>query len=376
MGIRLNFPGNPRIRAQMERTLEADRLWGSFLFEGPAGAGQETAAVEVAAWAITASVDPAHPAAGRVLRYVHPDLLFVMPVEVSNAERMKDEDWMDAFREAQYQRSLDPLRPPEYRTNPRISVRGIRAVRRVLAMSNYEGRGKALIVRDADAMEPAAQDALLKTLEEPPANTLIVLISHRPEALHDTVLSRCRRLVFEPLPGGSVRELLVARGLDPERAEFFARLSGGDVESALRYAEAEDGEEGNALLLRRERWLDALETCEFADEVEMIEAVQELSGSLAKKDKTDKHPTQQRLDFMSLALSWYRDLLGREAFGGLRVNADQEARQQRFAGLDEEQLVDRIHRFEKARAQIHGYPNLQLLLLSLFLGLRASGARG
>ncbi len=375
MSITLNFPGNARIRAQLERLMTSGQLGGSYLFEGPRGAGQERAALELAAWMITGTPDPAHEDAGRVLRYVHPDLIYVMPVvPTMPVKDMKDEHWMALFREYQARRGSDPLRPIEFKTNPRVSVRGMRAVRGELAKMPYEGQGRALIIRDADQMDITAQDALLKTLEEPPRNTLIILISHRPEALRETVLSRCQRLVFDPLDESLLREELESRGLSAERAEFFAALSGGDMEEAVLLAESES-EEGNARLARREAWLDILDICEFGDEVEMIEAIQAFAKGSAKKDKKEKNLTQVRVEFMNLALSWYHDLLGMRTRGALRVHRDQEARAQRYGGLDESALAGRIQKFEKARGQIQGYANVQLTLLALFLSLRAAGAR-
>jgi len=376
MSIRLNFPGNPRIRRQLERALENGQLAGSYLFEGPPGAGQEAAAVELAAWTIAGSVDPADPEAGRVLRYVHPDLIYVMPVVPSRPpkEMKKDEDWLGLFREVQGRHAVDPLLPIGFKTNPRISVLGIRAVRGELAKMPYEGRGHALVIRGADRMDNDAQDALLKTLEEPPRNTLIILISHQPESLRETILSRCQRLVFDSLDEEIVHEMLVSRGLSAERAVFFAGLAGGDLEHAARLAAAES-EEGNSLLRRREEWLDFLDRCEFGDEVAMISAIQEFSKATKRKKEGGKNLTQIRVDFMTLALSWYNDLLNAEAHGGLRVHRDQEARRERYRHLAPEQFVDRIQRFEKARRQILGYANFQLTLLALFLGLRSSGSR-
>ncbi len=373
MSVTLNFSGNVRIRTQLERLLSEGQLGGSYLFEGPRGAGQERAALELAAWMITGTPNPEHEDASRVLRYIHPDLIYVMPVVPKMAVKdMKDEHWMALFREYQATRGNDPLLPIEFKTNPRISVKGMRSVRGELAKMPYEGQGRALVIRDADQMDITAQDALLKTLEEPPRNTLIILISHRPEALRETVLSRCQRLVFEPLDETLIRGELESRGLDAERAEFFAALSGGDMEEAVLLAESES-EEGNTRLERREAWLDILETCEFGNEAEMIETIQAFAKEGAGKDK--KNPTQVRVEFMNLALSWYHDLLSMRTRGALRVHRDQEARSNRYMRLDESSLADRLRKFEKARGQIQGYANVQLTLLALFLSLRAAGAR-
>ena len=144
------------------------------------------------------------------------------------------------------------------------------------------------------------------------------------------------------------------------------------MEEAVLLAESES-EEGNARLARREAWLDILDTCEFGNEVEMIEAIQAFAKEGAGKEK--KNPTQVRVEFMNLALSWYHDLLGLRTRGALRAHRDQEARSERYGRLDESSLAERLQKFEKARGQIQGYANVQLTLLALFLSLRAAGAR-
>ena len=366
MPTQLHFPGNAHLRRQLERVLDSGQLAGAYLFEGAPGAGQEQAALELAAWVIAGSTDPDHAEAGRVLRYTHPDLLLVQALVPSRpASLMEDDDYLDLFREYQGRRTEDPLLLPEFKTNPRISVKGIRAVRLELAKKPFEGRGRTLILRDADRMDPDAQDALLKTLEEPPRDSLILLVSYRPDSLAPTILSRCQRLAFEPFDREYVTGVLEGRGLEPARASFLAGLSGGNLEEAVRLAAAES-EEGNELLERRESWFELLDLCELGSEAEMIGAVQ----VLGKAQKNEKNPTQSRVDFISQAMSWYRDLLRTPPGEPLGVHGDQEARRSRYAGLDPGQLVDRVQRCEKARAQILRYVNTPLTLASLFLSLR------
>ncbi len=100
---------------------------------------------------------------------------------------------------------------------------------------------KVFVIREADRLNPAAADVLLKVLEEPPADSILLLLSARPDELPETVLSRCHVVSFRPLSETFVSEALVAEGVEPERAGLAARLSGGNLGRARRLAVDADG---------------------------------------------------------------------------------------------------------------------------------------
>lgn len=100
---------------------------------------------------------------------------------------------------------------------------------------------KVFVIREADRLNPAAADVLLKVLEEPPAETVILLLSARPDELPETVLSRCHVVTFLPLSERFVVETLTQEGADAERAALAARLAGGNLGRARRLATDPDG---------------------------------------------------------------------------------------------------------------------------------------
>jgi DNA polymerase-3 subunit delta' len=100
---------------------------------------------------------------------------------------------------------------------------------------------KVFLIREADRLNPAAADVLLKVLEEPPADAVILLSSARPHELPETVVSRCHVVTFLPLAEPFVVETLVAEEVDPDRALLAARLSGGNLGRARRMAVAPEG---------------------------------------------------------------------------------------------------------------------------------------
>jgi DNA polymerase III subunit delta' len=100
---------------------------------------------------------------------------------------------------------------------------------------------KVFAIREADRLNLAAADVLLKILEEPPADTVIMLLSARPDELPETVVSRCHVVSFLPLSERFVSDALQKEGVDAERAGLAARLAGGNLGRARRLAAERDG---------------------------------------------------------------------------------------------------------------------------------------
>lgn len=109
-----------------------------------------------------------------------------------------------------------------------ILVDDLRECIRLLHLRPTEGVRRVLIVRDAHEMNPAGQNALLKTLEEPPGDAQIILTTHKPEMLLPTVRSRCATVHFAPVPRAALALLVAERHrVDPARASLIAGLAAG-----------------------------------------------------------------------------------------------------------------------------------------------------
>jgi DNA polymerase-3 subunit delta' len=104
----------------------------------------------------------------------------------------------------------------------------------VIGYRPFEAERRVYIIDPADELTTQAQDALLKTLEEPPPAAILILVTAYPDTLTPTVQSRCRRLRFGPLDEATVARLLVEReGIDPSNARALAAVSGGSIGRAL-----------------------------------------------------------------------------------------------------------------------------------------------
>jgi DNA polymerase-3 subunit delta' len=173
----------------------------AYLFRGPRGAGKRAAARAFAAEIVADGATDPDDARRRALLdpSPHPDLVWLAP---RGAQHMVDE----------------------------VRERVIRAA----AYRPFEGAHRVFVVEAAEAMRDESQNALLKTLEEPPSFVHLILLSSEPEGLLDTIASRCQPVDFAPLPADVLEAQLAgaAAGATPEELAAAARLAAGDLERA------------------------------------------------------------------------------------------------------------------------------------------------
>jgi len=227
--------GQPRALAALQRGLEEDRLYPSLVFHGPPGVGKLSSALLVCRVLLCVG-DAARPCGGcRACRRIggealtHPDARLVLPEKRSDFDRPAPEEETTAGIDAQGAQA-------EAGRNPVWSVlidrvrQGIGFLQRRPA----EGRRSILMIDQAHRMEAAAANALLKTLEEPPAHALIILLTPSWHALLPTIRSRCQAIPFQLVPRTRIVSYLVERReLGAEESVLRAGLSGGRIGAAL-----------------------------------------------------------------------------------------------------------------------------------------------
>jgi DNA polymerase III subunit delta' len=115
-----------------------------------------------------------------------------------------------------------------------IRIKAIREIQEQMKFKPLEGKWRAVIIDEADKMRDEAANSLLKTLEEPSASNILILISSRPYSMPATIISRCRHMRFNPLPAAAIARFLVEQeGMEQQKAGLLAGLSGGSVGKAL-----------------------------------------------------------------------------------------------------------------------------------------------
>ena len=189
------------------RSVKAGRIAHAFLLSGPHGTGKRTCATYLTQTILCASPQAPCgqcPACKKVLAGLHPDVHVVGEEEKS------------------------------------ISVDTIRALRDQLALRPFEADRHIALIPRADRMTAQAQNALLKTLEEPAGGNVFFLLTDQPGAMLPTIVSRCRRLRFSPVSVEACAEILAEKGVEPGRARLAAACAQGAVGRALEIAGDED----------------------------------------------------------------------------------------------------------------------------------------
>ncbi len=261
----------------LKRALEGDRLHHAYLFLGPDGIGKKTVALSLAA-ALHCSQNEGDSCGQcenclRIHNGNHPDVRVVGP------ESGKRE----------------------------ITIQQMRNLQRMLGLRSFSGKKKIAIIDPARLMNYHAQNSLLKTLEDPPGDALIILIDHSTGNLLSTVLSRCLRLNFTLLSIEQVAHILVSRqGMTEEQATVLAALTGGSLGEAL----SRDPKE---LLDQRREWIERFSALSRGD----------LRGTMALAEEMARD-REKAMRFLQWIKEWYRDILIQQTGGaaGAMKNVD------------------------------------------------------
>jgi DNA polymerase-3 subunit delta' len=207
--------GHQKLVRLLARAIRGGTLPPSLIFAGPAGVGKRTVALAVAQAFNCTQVTGAQPhldvdacgvcaACTRIARGVHPDVLLIRPGDTGT-----------------------------------IKIEEVRTVIDSAAFRPFEGRRRVVIIDEADRLVAPAQNALLKTLEEPPPSSVFLLVADRPDTLLPTVRSRCPRLQFRALGPDEVAAALVRQGRSAAEAHAVAAAAGGSIGRALQASGSE-----------------------------------------------------------------------------------------------------------------------------------------
>lgn len=240
--------------------------------------------------------------------------------------------------------------------NPQIKIEQIRELRRQTGFAPFAGKWRVVVLKPAEAMNEAAANALLKTLEEPPPQNLFILTASGERDLLPTIVSRCRRLTFQALPLRLVvAELQRRRGMNDNEALLVAAIHGGSLGPAL-------AEDLPALLAAREQMCTDLEGLEKG----RISQLLDWAAAQAKKGLEIGR-------FLLLAQLWYRDLLVLACQGdrGQLINQDRAAalvQQQRQ--LPRTVILQRLQALNRLQRQLRSNVNVELAINAFALAWR------
>jgi DNA polymerase-3 subunit delta' len=181
------------------------------------------------------------------------------------------------------------------RTNA-LKIDAIRDITQKIALKPYDSRYRIALFADFDAARPQAQDALLKTLEEPPEHAVLILMAPGTENIMPTITSRCQIIPLRPVDTLTIQKFLTMHGADDERAQLLARLSSGRIGWALEALQNE------SVMEERDDILDMLETVVRGNRAVRFD----VAADLDKIGRDDRMTLQYLLEMWQ---SYWRDIL-------------------------------------------------------------------
>ena len=297
----------------LKEYIENSRLCGGYLFIGPEGVGKRLAAMTLAKAVncLESTSDSCDTCSSckKIENRQHPD---VHVIECEDSE---------------------------------IKIENIRQLQREISFKPYEAKKKVFIIDKAHYLNPESSNALLKVLEEPPKDSLIILVTEKPSLLFKTVISRCKTLKFPALKRERLKSILKNDfGFPEERAHFLAYFSEGRIGYALRLKDSEILQEKNKVISK------------FA-----------LSPRINLEDFSLKNKEEVR-GYLNILATWFRDIYMLKV--GMPhaeiINFDRRAEllnaMPRFSFLDLNSILESI---SEAITQLEQNINVKLLLYNL-----------
>jgi DNA polymerase-3 subunit delta' len=325
------FVGNRAAVTFLRASLAAHRIAHAYLLSGPAQVGKRTLARLLAAGVVCPAVTAHSGPCGKcrtcrlVFKDSHPDVRTVSP---------------EAGKRG-------------------VSIEQVRLVEHDAELRPYQGERKVFILRAADTMPEPAANALLKTLEEPPDDTVLVLTATDVSQVLATIASRCREVALRPVPAEEIAAALLARGAEPDQARLLSSLAGG------RPGWAFDALADPSRLETRGRQVEQLEGLLAQPRIGRLPAASAFGDAAGAKAALD------------VWLGWWRDaLLVQQGCADLVSNVDRLEPLRRLGAAQPAERVWRaMARVQETRQHLDANANVRLAMEALLLDLPEASTR-
>ena len=351
--------GQDRALGILQTAIQTDKAGGSYLFYGGNGIGKFTTALY---FSMALNCENEDKPCGvcnscrKFLSFSHPDFVYLFPtpnLKFNYDGSYKDERLGQEYEEYIQLRSKYPWRSYTFSQKIEIRIDAIRMLIHKISLSAHEAKYKICLVESADLMNNNTANAFLKTLEEPPKDTIILLTSNRPDFLLPTILSRCQKIPFNQLSVDDIqRELLEMQGIEASRARLLARIANGNLERALQLMEEGDTEIRETANKLKELIIDQ-------DDLGFYEFLGQIKGNPPEW-------TANLIIHLQIALA---DLAFFEHNPEFIVNIDRtnmlEAMYHKYPQIDDK-ILDLIRFLEECQRKLKGNVNQQLVVLEIY----------
>jgi DNA polymerase-3 subunit delta' len=334
--------GNARVKAALKRMLVTERLPGAMLFVGEEGIGKKRFALEVAR-ALNCRTPKDREACGvcssctRIVKLNYP--------QREDADEWTQIIWTD---HPDVGLVVAPKRV--------LRVEQMRQIEKEANFRPFEGKARVFLIDEADKLNDASANALLKVLEEPPRTSYLILITARPAMLLPTILSRCQMIRFSPLTPAEIETHLTTNKLaDTKTARLRARAASGSIGRALSGDLVTFTSQRKAML----KVLNALVLSQ--DRAQLLRAAEQLNEAQYKEEFEERLDVLETLirDAWMLSLGVNSEqLVNEDLLSELREVAEK---------LDSSRAADWILQIEDLREQLIVNVNRKITTDALFL---------
>lgn len=315
--------GHNNIVGLLRGAVDRQRVAHAYLFLGPAGVGKKTCAL-----AFSRALLCQQPRQGDAC------------AQCRSCQQLEAGNYPDFMQ-------LEPV-------GSFIRIEQVREIQKKVLLTPFQSKRQVCLIEEAESMTAEAANCFLKTLEEPPAGVIFILISARPYALLPTVASRCQQVWFQFLSISQVSfGLIELMGFTEEEAKLPAVLSGGSLGQAV--ALVADGR----FTERRKR---IIEMAAALNEATTGEACR-LAGSLAGG-------REEIRTWMDALLLWYRDLLVWQDSGCEELIFNRDCLpllEEQAKNYTASRIIDIVNKIEEAKSKLSSNVNIRLLLEVLFM---------
>lgn len=319
--------GHEDIKEHLQMAIRGDQPFHAYIFQGEVGCGKETMAKTFAAGLQCLSEESMRPCG------------VCASCKQIDSGNQPDVIWVN--------RELSSIGVDDIREKINDSI----------VIKPFSSPYKIYIVPEAERMTEAAQNALLKTIEEPPEYGIIILLTSNVEELLPTIQSRCLKLEFRPLSTTTVEKYLIDKyHVADYRARTSAIFAQGNLGKAIRYIESGDFEEN------KDKVLKILKNVHTMDVSEMLEVIKEIGEN---KDNVK--------DYIDLMILWYRDVLLFKAtknMNHLIFQSEYSAISAEANQRGYEKIEEILQAFDKAKLRLKANVNFEVAMELMLLTLK------
>lgn len=351
----------------LKNAIIKNKIANSYLFYGNDGIGKFTSALYFGMALNCENTSDGFPcgvcnSCKKFLNFSHPDFLYIFPtpkLDISLTGDIKSESALKEYLEYIENKKKTPWKKFFFSKNTEIRMDSIRRLEHKINFTPYEAKYKIYIIEDADKVNTKAENAFLKTLEEPPKDSVIILTTSKPNDLLPTILSRCQKIHFSSLPEKIIfQKLLADTKLDTPMAKMIAKIANGNMEKALQFAD--------------QGFMEARRNTDIFLQL-ILEKDNEGFYKFSENFKsTSKSKNGLLLEIINYIIVWISDLAYVELSENRIINIDKINLLKKFFELNpniaiySEKIISKL---EDMQRRLKGHVNQQLILFEIYFYL-------